>query len=627
VHDIRAHQALFLKDRDMAFKFLQEFLDRISYRSCRTPHSIAALGFRSYLSVESLEDRRLLAVTANFSATDGTLSIFGDSTNNTVEVSRTVAGDILVNGGAVNVLGETPTVANTAVIQVFGLGGDDFLTLNEANGALPRAKLFGGTGNDTLIGGSRGDQLYGQLGDDDLRGQGGVDFLFGGAGNDELTAGAGNDQVFGETGDDLMVWNPGDGSDRVEGRAGRDALILNGSNAAEAFAFSSNGNRLRLTRDIDNIVMDVSGVEEVNLNAGGQSDLVSIDDLSATEVTTVNLNPGSADGQGDTIIINGTNGDDVFQIASFDGGSWVAVASALFPFVNIVGAQSANDHLVINALGGNDGVDAGSLAANAIGLVLNGGAGNDELLAGGGDDLVNGGAGDDRIFLESGDDTFVWNPGDGNDIVEGMAGRDALLFNGSNDPENITISANGGRVRFSRDVANVTLNLGGVEQIEFNALGGADKVVVDDLSGTDVDEINLNLAGALDGGAGDGQVDSVVVNGTSGADLIPVLGNSGGILVNGDFLTPRGLPYFMLIRSVDATDTLHVNGNDGDDRIEAEGLDTAVAFSADGGDGNDRLVGSPGDDILSGGFGDDELIGGPGLDILDGGPGNNITTQ
>ena len=61
------------------------------------------------------------AVTATFNA--GTLSVFGDSLNNSITVSRNAAGQILVNGGAVAVAGGTPTVANTSQIQVFGQGG------------------------------------------------------------------------------------------------------------------------------------------------------------------------------------------------------------------------------------------------------------------------------------------------------------------------------------------------------------------------------------------------------------------------------------------------------------------------------------------------------------------------
>src|SRR5262245_4137835 len=99
-------------------------------------------------------DFSILAVTASFIPSAGVLSVFGDAGPNTTTVSRNAAGQLLVNGGAVPVQGGTPTVANTALIQMFGQGGNDILTLDQANGALPRANMFGGTGNDVLTGGS-----------------------------------------------------------------------------------------------------------------------------------------------------------------------------------------------------------------------------------------------------------------------------------------------------------------------------------------------------------------------------------------------------------------------------------------------------------------------------------------
>ena len=96
------------------------------------------------------------ATTASFNA--GVLSVFGDSANNSIVISRDAAGKILVNGGAVAVAGGTPTVANTSRSQVFGLAGNDVLTLNEVNGALPAANLFGGADNDVLTGGSGADR-------------------------------------------------------------------------------------------------------------------------------------------------------------------------------------------------------------------------------------------------------------------------------------------------------------------------------------------------------------------------------------------------------------------------------------------------------------------------------------
>ena len=103
-----------------------------------------------------------------------------------------------------------------------------------------------------------------------------------------------------------------------------------------------------------------------------------------------------------------------------------------------------------------------------------------------------------------GDDTFVWNPGDGSDTVEGQDGTDTLLFNGANVNENIDITANRGRVRFTRDVANITMDLNGIEHIDFNALGGADNITVGDLTGTGVTQVAIDLAATPGSGVGDG---------------------------------------------------------------------------------------------------------------------------
>ena len=130
----------------------------------------------------------------------------------------------------------------------FGLAGNDTITIDEANGALPAAQLFGGAGNDTLTGGSGNDMLFGQAGNDTLLGKGGNDLLFGGDGNDTLTGGAGDDQVFGQAGNDRMIWNPGDGTDLIEGGDGIDTAEVNGGNGAEIFTITANGTRVRFDR-------------------------------------------------------------------------------------------------------------------------------------------------------------------------------------------------------------------------------------------------------------------------------------------------------------------------------------------------------------------------------------------
>src|SRR5215472_14766780 len=208
------------------------------------------------------------SVKATFSPSAGVLSVSGDDTDNVIVTSRDAAGQILVNGGAVPVAGGTPTVANTSVIEVFGNGGNDTISLDEANGALPAAHLFGGAGNDTLVGGSGNDELHGGAGDDTLLGKGGNDLLKGGGGNDTLTGGAGNDQVFGLAGNDRMIWNPGDGSDLFEG---------NGGNASETFVITANGGRVRLDRvNVAPFSLDIGTTENLVVNANGGDDFITV---------------------------------------------------------------------------------------------------------------------------------------------------------------------------------------------------------------------------------------------------------------------------------------------------------------------------------------------------------------
>jgi Ca2+-binding RTX toxin-like protein len=478
-----------------------------------------------------------MAVKASFFPTAGLLSVFGDNLDDTIVMSRDAAGQILVNGGAVPIAGGQATVANTALIQVFGQGGNDTITLDESNGALPAAQLFGGVGNDVLTGGSGADLLFGGAGNDTLFGKGGNDLLFGGAGNDVLTGGDGDDQVFGEGGNDRMIWNPGDDSDLFEGGDGNDTAEVNGGNGAETFTIVANGSRVRFDR----------------------------------------VTPA--------------------------------------PFFLDIGTT---ENLVVNANGGDDTITAGNGLATLIKLTIDGGAGNDTitggdgndtLIGGDGNDVIIGGRGNDTVRLGAGDDTFIWNPGDASDVVEGQDGTDTLVFNGANLNEKIDISANGSRVRLTRDIGNVTMDVNGIEHIQLNALGGTDTITVNDLSGTGVMQVAIDLASPPGSGAGDLAADSVTVNGTKGDDHIDVLGQGGS-------LTVAGLPELVTISASEATDALIVAGGAGNDTLSAVTLPAEnTMLTLDGGAGNDVLLGSRGDD---------RLLGGDGKDFVDGNQGNDV---
>ena len=297
---------------------------------------------------------------------------------------------------------------------------------------------------------------------------------------------------------------------------------------------SANGGRVRPTRDIGGVTMDLNGVEKIQVNAAGGADNITINDLTRTGVTQVAIDlsgpsgSGQGDGAADSVTVNGTAGRDSISVATI-GAS--VVVNGLSAQVTIAGTEGANDSLVVSRGAGDDTINASALNAGQVKLTINGGAGDDIITASKGDDVVIGGQGSDKALLGAGNDTFVWNPGNGSDMVDGQAGNDTLQSKGANVAENIDISANAGHARLVRDIATITMDLDNVETINVQALGGADKITVNDLTGTDVNKVNIDLGGSS--GGGDGSDDTIVINATSGDDVITVTNNNDVITVSG----------------------------------------------------------------------------------------------
>ena len=506
-------------------------------------------------------------------------------------------------------------------IHVQGGAGNDQIRIDQSNGTFTdeAVTLDGGSGDDTLLGGD------------------GADVLIGGSGDDQVTGGRGADTAFLGSGQDTFTWNPGDGSDTVEGQDGRDAMQFNGANVNEQMSVSANGRRVRFTRDVGNITMDMNGIEDLNVRALGGADTLTVNDLSGTDMRSVNPDLGGGDGAADTVIANGTANADHVHVGTANGD---LIVSGLHTQVQVAGSESANDHVQVNTLDGNDTVSTGigtsgpasvdinggagtdavtyagtsaadriavapngsAVATTAAGtstvnttavenlgvdglrgddeilgsnglagltaLTIDGGPGNDTLvggdgadllLGGSGNDQVNGGRGNDVALLGRGRDTFTWNPGDGSDTVEGQRGRDAMQFNGANVNEQMSVSANGRRVRFSRDVANITMDMNGIEDLNVRALGGADTLAVNDLTGTDLKSVNADLSQSA--GGGDGAADTVIANGTAHADHVNVGTENNDVLVTGLHTHVR------VAGSEAANDHLQINTLDGKDKV------------------------------------------------------------
>jgi Ca2+-binding RTX toxin-like protein len=243
-------------------------------------------------------------------------------------------------------------------------------------------------------------------------------------------------------GNDRFQWNPGEGSDTIDGQAGFDTHEFNGSNANENFVLTAGGNDTILTRNVANIVMNQDNVERVELFALGGADNIEIGELRGTDVREVLVdlagvaNGSAGDGVQDTVTVNGGSRSEILTVTA--SGDDIAI-NGLANAMRIANTDSF-DNLIVRGAGGNDVISALSVPATAAGFTLDGGAGNDALIAGAGDTTLLGGDGNDLLIGNVGDD--IVNAGGGRDILVGGGGND--LFAGDDDFTILDFSAGAG---------------------------------------------------------------------------------------------------------------------------------------------------------------------------------------
>jgi Ca2+-binding RTX toxin-like protein len=272
---------------------------------------------------------------------------------------------------------------------------------------------------------------------------------------------------------------------------------------------------------------------------------------------------------GDSSVLEVDAGDDgsaEFSFARADVARIVVDGGAGSDAIRIDESNGVFEDTIPTTLAGASGNDT-----------LTGGSGAETLLGGRGNDSIDGNRGADTASMGSGNDTFIWDPGDGSDKVEGQRGADTMVFNGANAAEQVDLSANGTRLRFFRNPGNVTMDTAGIERVDFNALGGADVVTVNDLKATAVRQVNVDLAAALGGRTGDGQADRITVAGTEGSDKIDVSGDSDTVKVSGLAAAIR------ILHPEAALDRIDINTLGGADSVVSAGLAAgAIQLFVDG---------------------------------------------
>ncbi|HEX5619364.1 MAG TPA: hypothetical protein VFX51_13150 [Solirubrobacteraceae bacterium] len=153
-----------------------------------------------------------------------------------------------------------------------------------------------------------------------LKGGADKDVIIGTPGDDQVSGGPGVDVALLAGGLDTFNWAQGDGNDVVEGGAGTDFLLMNGTVADDRFDVSPIGVRTRVTRDTDNVNLDLGDLERLDILPGRGADTVHVRDLSGTDTDHVDVNLMSergtitSDQAPDKVLIDGTFGNDVINV-------------------------------------------------------------------------------------------------------------------------------------------------------------------------------------------------------------------------------------------------------------------------------------------------------------------------
>jgi hypothetical protein len=307
--------------------------------------------------------------------------------------------------------------------------------------------------------------------------------------------------------------------------------------------------------------------------AAGAAAALAFGLAGATAASPAGATPrGSARVANDTLIVTGTSGNDRIALRlaagdtntmqvdlNDDGTAEHSFDRTTFSQI-LVFTRSGNDQYRVDQTNGV--IDEPATVDGGSGNdTMNGGDGIELFLGGSGKDAVDGNRANDTGELGSGNDSFRWDPGDGSDVVEGRSGTDTLDFNGAGANETMSLSPNGGRSLFLRDVANIRMDMDGVERLDLTALGGTDLVTVDDMTGTDFRRADVDLSGPT--GGGDAQADIVTVNGTPRADRID-------IETDGARVDVEGLRTDVRIAGSETIDLLQVRTLDGNDRVDVD---------------------------------------------------------
>ncbi|WP_026941334.1 calcium-binding protein [Hellea balneolensis] len=591
----------------------------------------------------------------------------------------TGGGDTLIGGNGIDTADYTYTNGNltvsllqgTAFVTANGSGaetltgienlvlgnGDDIVEGDDSDNVLDGGNgdnmISGFDGNDTLIGGTGADTLLGGLGDDILSGNLGTDILNGGAGIDtgdfsystidltiDLENGTAYGTAFGPGGEQLIS------IENIVGGSGDDMIIgdsqtnnLDGGAGDDSFSYSDGDDHYNGGVGVDTLNLSSFDIQASNDSSGFRIN------TAIPEITARSSSSGFTINQTFSNIERfiGTDLADSFLSIvmsgfHFDGGGNGLLGDSLSLDSNAMGAtvDVVNQLAFITSLGAGQGsvtfenietfgtslgddillADDGVIALDTA-VFFSGGAGNDTLIGGSGDDIlsastgndtIRGGLGADNITAGAGDDTIIYQNAD-------EISTDEVIF-GEEGTDRIVVELGDGEEIDFRDLSRLV----SIEELQFESsdqngetfvVFSADHFFADQFGGVGLAN-NLSVIGTSSKNAGANDFLSFIM------DVETTLNLSSLTFIDwdgGNEISIRGDEDAEVIGGTSQDDVISSFG--GNDFIEGFAGDDVL----DGGDGSDNLDGGAGDDTLIGGTGDDFLLGNSGDDNYNGGDG------
>lgn len=337
---------------------------------------------------------------------------------------------------------------------------DPVLTIDQA------AQFDGGNGNDTLVGGRYSDILVGGMGDDYLSGFMGHDIMRGGDGDDVLV-----DDTTYETPDDSFI-------DIMEGGAGNDIYRIDSySGGIDIICDQDGHNTVQFVASWGPSDLSFCNLGFVSIDMEQVHSFMKFDywldyeespEENAAYGELANVITGMSHQQ---IWIPSETAQDLYlaynphdngqaRVVTIIQGGRNAELDITYDFGK--GHVYTHAELLAEMMGRYQsphfGEDNNMISGDDFGNEFWGGGGNDTVRGGDGNDTLHGEAGDDGLDGDRGDDLLVG--GIGNDHLRGGAGNDVYLFNrgdGQDVIDDFDLIGSSDTLRFGEDVADTDI--------------------------------------------------------------------------------------------------------------------------------------------------------------------------